>query len=87
MMWLGFADRLESLITLRPTTQLDRDPYATTVIDKQLCACSVRLRAPAARVKDDVTAIRVQAPRFRSELRECEHALTSAGPEVLFTPR
>ena len=35
MMWLGFADRMENMIDdFRPSTELERDQYATTIMDR-----------------------------------------------------
>src|SRR6202008_3835661 len=34
MMWLGFADRIDNMIAdFRPRTALERDQYATTIMD------------------------------------------------------
>ena len=36
MMWLGFADRIDNLISdFTPVTPLERDQYATTIMDYQ----------------------------------------------------
>src|SRR6201993_1339897 len=56
MMWLGFADRVENLLAaFHPTTALERDQYASTIMDKQALRLlgSVAL-ARAARGEDDV---------------------------------
>ena len=60
MMWLGFADRMENMIVdFHPSTEVERDQYATTIMDKQALRLlgSVAL-ARAARGEDDVAADR-----------------------------
>jgi alkylation response protein AidB-like acyl-CoA dehydrogenase len=89
MMWLGFADRMENLLAdWRPTTELQRDQYATTIMDKQALRLlgSVAL-ARAARGDDDVAAISVlKLLGSEAELRGFEHALHSAGADGLIHP-
>ncbi len=89
MMWLGFADRLDNMIAdFHPTTELERDQYATTIMDKQALRLlgSVAL-ARAARGEDDVAAISVlKLLGSEAELRGFEHALHSAGPDGLVHP-
>ncbi|MGO9928798.1 MAG: acyl-CoA dehydrogenase family protein [Mycobacterium sp.] len=89
MMWLGFADRMDNLIAdFRPTTELERDLYATTIMDKQALRLlgSVAL-ARAARGEDDVAAISVlKLLGSEAELRGFEHALHSAGADGLIHP-
>ncbi|GAB7145009.1 acyl-CoA dehydrogenase family protein [Mycobacterium riyadhense] len=89
MMWLGFADRLDNVIAdFRPTTELDRDHYATTIMDKQALRLlgSVAL-ARAARGEDDVAAVSVlKLLGSEAELRAFEHALSAAGPDGLIHP-
>jgi len=89
MMWLGFADRMENLLAdWRPTTELERDQYATTIMDKQALRLlgSVAL-ARAARGEDDVAAISVlKLLGSEAELHGFEHALHSAGPDGLIHP-
>ena len=61
MMWLGFADRLENMIDdFHPSTEVERDQYASTIMDKQALRLlgSVAL-ARASRGEDDVAAISV----------------------------
>jgi alkylation response protein AidB-like acyl-CoA dehydrogenase len=89
MMWLGFADRLHNLISdFRPTTALDRDHYATLVMDHYALRLlgSVAL-ARAARGEQDVPALSV-LKLFGSEAERsaCEHALAAAGSEGLIQP-
>jgi alkylation response protein AidB-like acyl-CoA dehydrogenase len=89
MMWLGFADRMENLLAdWRPTTELQRDQYATTIMDKQALRLlgSVAL-ARADRGDDDVAAISVlKLLGSEAELRGFEHALHSAGADGLIHP-
>jgi alkylation response protein AidB-like acyl-CoA dehydrogenase len=89
MMWLGFADRLDNMIAdFRPASALDRDHYATTVMDKQALRLlgSVAL-ARAARGEDDTAAISVlKLLGSEAELRASEYALAAAGPDGLIHP-
>ncbi len=89
MMWLGFADRMDNMVgDFHPTSELDRDNYATTIMDKQALRLlgSVAL-ARAARGEDDVAAISVlKLLGSESERRGFEYALESAGPEGLIHP-
>jgi len=89
MMWLGFADRMDNVIEdWRPTTELERDQYATLIMDKQALRLlgSVAL-ARAARGEDDVAAISVlKLLGSEAELRGIEHALAAAGPGGLIHP-
>jgi alkylation response protein AidB-like acyl-CoA dehydrogenase len=89
MMWLGFADRLDNMIAdFRPATEVERDQYATTIMDKQALRLlgSVAL-AGAARGEDDTSAISVlKLLGSEAELRAMDLALTSAGPDGLVHP-
>ena len=89
MMWLGFADRLDNLIAdFHPTTELERDLYATTIMDKQALRLlgSVAL-ARAARGEDDVAAISVlKLLGSEAELSASGHALSAAGADGLIHP-
>jgi len=89
MMWLGFADRMDNMVgDFHPTSELDRDNYATTIMDKQALRLlgSVAL-ARAARGEDDVAAISVlKLLGSEAERRGFEYALESAGPEGLIHP-
>ena len=53
MMWLGFADRIDNMISdFRPATPLERDQFATIVMDYQalrLLGSVALARPPAAR--------------------------------------
>lgn len=89
MMWLGFADRMDNMLAdFHPVTALDRDQYASTIMDKQALRLlgSVAL-ARAARGEDDTAAISVmKLLGSEAELRICEHALEAAGPDGLIHP-
>ncbi|MFV8319640.1 acyl-CoA dehydrogenase family protein [Mycobacterium sp. 23] len=89
MMWLGFADRMDNMLAdFRPATDLDRDHYASTIMDKQALRLlgSVAL-ARAARGEDDTSAISVlKLLGSEAELRISEHALEAAGGDGLVHP-
>jgi alkylation response protein AidB-like acyl-CoA dehydrogenase len=89
MMWLGFADRMDNLIAdFRPRSELERDQYATAIMDKQALRLlgSVAL-ARAARGEDDVAAVSVlKLLGSEAELHAYEHALAAAGPDGLIHP-
>jgi alkylation response protein AidB-like acyl-CoA dehydrogenase len=89
MMWLGFADRLDNMIAdFRPKTALERDRYATTIMDKQALRLlgSVAL-ARSARGEDDVAAISVlKLFGSEAELRGFEFAQEAAGSDGLIHP-
>ena len=96
MLWLSYADRLQELVEdFRPRTVLDRDRYATLVMDNQALRLlgSVAL-ARAARGDEDVAApVGAQARSGRRPRRPAsEHALSAAGvdgtcPSELLRPR
>ncbi|WP_406814159.1 acyl-CoA dehydrogenase family protein [Mycobacterium sp. M23085] len=89
MMWLGFADRLENMIDdFHPTTEVERDQYASTIMDRQaLRLLGSAALARAARGEDDVAAISVlKLLGSEAELRGMELALTSAGSAGLIHP-
>ncbi|HVR00461.1 MAG TPA: acyl-CoA dehydrogenase family protein [Mycobacterium sp.] len=89
MMWLGFADRMDNLITdFRPTTALERDHYATLVMDRHALRLlgSVAL-ARAARGEEDVPALSVlKLLGSEAERSASEHALSAAGADGLLQP-
>ncbi|KQH76452.1 acyl-CoA dehydrogenase [Mycobacterium gordonae] len=89
MMWLGFADRMDNMLAdFRPATDLDRDQYASTIMDKQALRLlgSVAL-ARASRGEDDTSAISVlKLLGSEAELRISEHALEAAGGDGLVHP-
>jgi alkylation response protein AidB-like acyl-CoA dehydrogenase len=89
MLWLSYADRLQELVEdFRPSSALDRDRYATLVMDNQALRLlgSVAL-ARAARGDEDVPALSV-VKLFGSEASQdaSEYALASAGVEALAHP-
>ncbi len=89
MMWLGFADRLENMIDdFHPGTDVERDQYATTIMDRQaLRLLGSAALARTARGEDDVAAISVlKLLGSEAELRGMELALTSAGADGLIQP-
>lgn len=89
MMWLGFADRLENMIDdFHPATDVERDQYATTIMDRQaLRLLGSAALARTARGEDDVAAISVlKLLGSEAELRGMELALTSAGADGLIHP-
>jgi alkylation response protein AidB-like acyl-CoA dehydrogenase len=89
MMWLGFADRMENVIAdWRPATELERDQYATLIMDKQALRLLGSLAlASAARGEDDVAAISVlKLLGSEAEQSGTEHALTAAGADGLIHP-
>jgi alkylation response protein AidB-like acyl-CoA dehydrogenase len=89
MMWLGFADRLENMIDdFHPGTDVERDQYATTIMDRQaLRLLGSAALARTARGEDDVAAISVlKLLGSEAELRGMELALTSAGSDGLIQP-
>ncbi|OBA84334.1 acyl-CoA dehydrogenase [Mycobacterium sp. 1164966.3] len=89
MMWLGFADRLDNMIAdFRPATALDRDHYATAIMDKHALRLlgSVAL-ARTARGEDDVAQLSVlKLLGSEAERTAYEHALAAAGPDGLLHP-
>ncbi|EID09962.1 acyl-CoA dehydrogenase [Mycobacterium xenopi RIVM700367] len=89
MMWLGFADRLHNLITdFHPTTALDRDHYATLVMDHHaLRLLGSAALARAARGEEDVPGLSVlKLLGSEAERSACEHALAAAGSDGLIHP-
>ncbi len=89
MMWLGFADRMDNLLTdFHPATALDRDHYATLAMDRQALRLlgSVAL-ARAARGEEDVPALSVlKLLGSEAERSAAEHALEAAGGDGLLQP-
>jgi alkylation response protein AidB-like acyl-CoA dehydrogenase len=89
MLWLSYADRLAELIEdFRPRTALDRDRYATLVMDNQALRLlgSVAL-ARAERGDDDTAALSV-LKLFGSEASQSasEFALAAADADALAHP-
>jgi alkylation response protein AidB-like acyl-CoA dehydrogenase len=89
MMWLGFADRIDNMIgDFRPSTPLERDQYATTVMDYQALRLmgSISL-AKAARGEVDVASVSVlKLFGSEAEMNASNNILTAAGPEGLIHP-
>jgi alkylation response protein AidB-like acyl-CoA dehydrogenase len=89
MMWLGFADRINNCIAdFRPSTPLERDQLASTVMDYQALRLmgSVGL-AKAARGEVDVASVSI--PKLfgaEAEMRAFEHALAAMGLDGLVHP-
>jgi alkylation response protein AidB-like acyl-CoA dehydrogenase len=89
MMWLGFADRLDNVISdFEPSNALERDHYATAIMDRQALRLlgSVAL-ARAARGEEDVPALSVlKLLGSEAERQACENALSAAGSDGLLHP-
>ncbi|GLP74479.1 acyl-CoA dehydrogenase [Mycobacterium antarcticum] len=89
MMWLGFADRIDNMIgDFRPATALERDQYATTVMDYHALRLmgSISL-AKAARGEVDVASVSVlKLFGSEAEMNASNNILTAAGPEGLIHP-
>lgn len=89
MMWLGFADRIaNALADIRPSTVLERDQFASSIMDYQALRLlgSVGL-AKAARGEVDVASVSV--PKLfgaEAEMRATDLALNIAGAEGLIHP-
>jgi alkylation response protein AidB-like acyl-CoA dehydrogenase len=89
MMWLGFADRIANCIAdSRPTTALERDEWASSVMDYQALRLlgSVGL-AKAARGEVDVASVSI--PKLfgaEAEMRALSNALAASGSEGLIHP-
>jgi alkylation response protein AidB-like acyl-CoA dehydrogenase len=89
MMWLGFADRMNNLLAdFRPTTELQRDQYATLIMDHEaLRLLGSAALARAARGEQDTASVSVlKLLGSEAEQRGFEHALAAAGPEGLAHP-
>ncbi|BDX31127.1 acyl-CoA dehydrogenase [Mycobacterium antarcticum] len=89
MMWLGFADRIDNMIgDFRPATALERDQYATTVMDYHALRLmgSISL-AKAARGEVDVASVSVlKLFGSEAEMNASNNILTAAGAEGLIHP-
>lgn len=88
-MWLSFADRLQDLIAdFHPATDIDRDHYATLVMDHQaLRLLGSAALARAARGEQDVAALSIlKLLGSEAVQRSSEEALIAAGPEGLVHP-
>jgi alkylation response protein AidB-like acyl-CoA dehydrogenase len=89
MMWLGFADRIDNMITdFQPATPLERDQYATMVMDYQALRLmgSISL-ARAARGEVDVASVSVlKLFGSEAEMSAANNILAAAGPDGLIHP-
>jgi alkylation response protein AidB-like acyl-CoA dehydrogenase len=89
MLWLSYADRLQEFVEdFRPRTVLDRDRYATLVMDNQaLRLLGSEALARAARGEEDAAALSV-LKLFGSEASQMasEYALSAAGVDGLAHP-
>ena len=89
MMWLGFADRIDNMITdFQPATPLERDQYATMVMDYQALRLmgSISL-ARAARGEVDVASVSVlKLFGSEAEMSAANNILAAAGPDGLVHP-
>ena len=89
MMWLSQAERLDDVIAdFRPTTALERDHYATLVMDHQaLRLLGSAALARTARGEQDVPALSVlKLLGSEAETRATEHVLTSTAADGLIHP-
>ncbi|TSD49213.1 acyl-CoA dehydrogenase [Rhodococcus sp. KBS0724] len=89
LLWLSFADRLQDLIAdFHPATDIDRDHYATLVMDHQaLRLLGSAALARAARGEQDVAALSIlKLLGSEAVQRSSEEALIAAGPEGLVHP-
>ena len=90
MLWLSYADRLQELVEDYPCrTALDRDRYATLVMDNQaLRLLGSMALARAARGDEDAGALSV-LKLFGSEASQTasENMLAAAGPDGVRPPR
>ena len=89
MMWLGFADRIDNLLSdFRPRTPMERDQYASSVMDYEaLRLMGSKGLAKAARGETDVAGVSVvKLFGSEAEMRLAENALTAAGSDGLVHP-
>ncbi|MEV1064000.1 acyl-CoA dehydrogenase family protein [Streptomyces sp. NPDC050263] len=89
LMWLGDAERMSDLLRdFRPSTPLEKDWYATLVMDRQaLTLLGVAALARAARGETDVPSLSVLKVLGSEATQEAlERALEAAGPEGLIHP-
>lgn len=89
LLWLGFADRLQDLIEdFRPTGPLDRDRYATMLMDaKALNLLGSAALSRAAGGTEDVAALSVLKVLGAEAVQSAsEAALDTAGPSGLIHP-
>ncbi len=83
MMWLGFADRIANMIAdFRPRTALERDQYATTIMDYQALRAAGLGGAGQGGARRDGHRVGVGAEAVRCPRPSCghRHALTPREP-------
>ena len=89
MLWLSYAERLQETVEdFRPRSALDRDRYATLVIDNQaLRLLGSMALARAAQGDEDASALSV-LKLFGSEASQMasEYAMAASGPHALAHP-
>ena len=89
MLWLSYADRLADMLAdFQPSTDLDRDRYATLAMDNQaLRLLGSAALARAARGEEDVPGMAV-LKLLGSEAGQSasEHTLAAAGAQALIHP-
>ncbi len=89
MLWMSFADRLRDLVQdIRPATALDRDHFATLVMDDQaLRLLGSAALARASRGEEDVAVLSVlKVLGSEAAQTATEHALAAAGADGLIHP-
>ncbi|MBI3227646.1 MAG: acyl-CoA dehydrogenase family protein [Mycolicibacterium cosmeticum] len=89
MLWMSYSDRLRDLVDdIRPVTELDRDRYATLVMDHlALRLLGSAALARAARGEPDVAALSaLKVMGSEAEQAASEYALGAAGPHGLVDP-
>jgi alkylation response protein AidB-like acyl-CoA dehydrogenase len=89
MMWLGFADRIHNMLAdFEPKTELQRDHYASTVMDYEaLRLMGSASLAKAARGEQDTASVSVlKLLGSEAEQRGFELAFTASGPDGLAHP-
>ncbi len=89
MMWIQFAQRLHNLIRdFHPADALERDRYATLLMDRQaLALIGSAAIARASRGEDDLGSIAVlKVLGSEAEREASEYALAAAGAEGLLHP-
>ncbi len=89
LLWMSFADRLRDLVQdVRPASALDRDHYATLVMDAQaLRLLGSAALARASRGEEDIAALSVlKVLGSEAAQTATEHALAGAGADGLIDP-
>ena len=89
LLWMSFADRLRYLVQdFHPVTTLDRDHYATLVMDAEaLRLLGSAALARASRGQEDVAALSVLKVLGSEAVQTAaEHALAAAGADGLIDP-